>query len=91
MVVWENVFGSWVGWSARDRAVLRAMISIQRRFASLFSGENWTPLVQAEAPDVYATLWEEAGVRLWTLVNRADRPISGAVLKLPAADRDAVF
>ncbi|MBI4000445.1 MAG: SUMF1/EgtB/PvdO family nonheme iron enzyme [Nitrospira defluvii] len=86
MVVWENVFGSWVGWSARDRAVLRAMVSIQRRFASLFSGEGWTPLVHTEAPDVYATLWEASGVRLWTLVNRADRPMSGAILKVPAAE-----
>ncbi|MBA2487650.1 MAG: SUMF1/EgtB/PvdO family nonheme iron enzyme [Nitrospira sp.] len=86
MVVWENVFGSWVGWSARDRTVLRTIVSIQRHFASLFSGEGWTPLVQTEAPDVYATVWEGSGVRLWTLVNRADRSISEAVLKVPTAD-----
>ncbi len=86
MVVWENVFGSWVGWSERDRAVLRAMVSIQRRFATLFSGEGWTPLVPTEVEDVYATLWEESGVRLWTLVNRSERPISGVLLKVAAAE-----
>lgn len=91
MVIWENVFGSWVGWSARDRAVLRAMVAIQRRFASLFSAEGWTPLVHTEVAEVYATLWEEAGVRLWTLVNRADRPISGAILRVPAADEVQYF
>ncbi|MGZ8382730.1 MAG: formylglycine-generating enzyme family protein [Nitrospira sp.] len=86
MVVWENVFGSWVGWSSRDRAMLRAMLSVQRHFASLFSGEGWTPLVHTELPDVYATLWEESGVRLWTLVNRADRPMLGMILKASATE-----
>ena len=84
MVVWENVFGSWVGWSARDRAMLRVILSIQRHFSTIFLGEGWTPLIAAEMPDVYATLWEESGVRLWTLVNRADRPVSGVLLKVSA-------
>ncbi len=84
MVVWEIVFGSWVGWSARDRSVLRAMLPIQRRFASLFSGEGWTPLVQTEAANIYATLWEGQGIRLWTLVNRGDQPVAGPLVKVPA-------
>lgn len=83
MVVWEVVFGSWVGWSARDRSVLRTMLPIQRRFAPLFSGEGWTPLVQTEAGNVYATLWEGPEIRLWTLVNRGDEPVSGLLLKIP--------
>ena len=33
MMVWENVFGSWVGWSPRDRSILRSMLPIQRRYA----------------------------------------------------------
>jgi hypothetical protein len=24
VLVWENVFGAWVGWNARDRALLQA-------------------------------------------------------------------
>lgn len=90
MVVWEVVFGAWVGWSARDRATLRAMLPVQRHFAALFSGEGWTPLVHTEAPHVYASLWEEEGLRLWTLVNRHDQPVSGLLLKVPAME-DAVY
>ena len=26
MLVWENVFGAWVGWNERDKALLRAML-----------------------------------------------------------------
>ena len=82
---WENdLVRGW--WSGRDRAMLRAMLPVQRFFASLFSGEDWTPLVHTELPDVYASLWEESGVRLWTLVNRADRPMSGTILKASATE-----
>ena len=91
MVVWENVFGSWVGWSVRDRAMLREILSIQRHFSAIFSGEGWTPLVSTEKPDIYASLWEAAGVRLWTLVNRADRPVSGGLLKVLAEEETQHF
>ena len=34
MLVWENVFGAWVGWNERDRGMLRRMTAIQRRHAA---------------------------------------------------------
>ncbi|MBA5869983.1 MAG: SUMF1/EgtB/PvdO family nonheme iron enzyme [Nitrospira sp. CR2.1] len=91
VVVWENVFGSWVGWSARDRATLRTMLRIQRHFADIFSGEGWTPLVQTEVPGVYATLWEKGGIKLWTLINRQDQPVSEVVLKIPAVEHASYY
>ncbi len=83
MLVWENVFGSWVGWSRRDRSILRSMLPIQRRYVRLFSGEGWTPLVPTEVAGVYASLWQGDGVRLWTLVNRTEQRIEGTLLKVP--------
>ena len=44
-MVWDNVFGTWVGYSEREKSLLRSMLPIQRRFTALFSGEHWTPLV----------------------------------------------
>jgi formylglycine-generating enzyme required for sulfatase activity len=85
MMLWENVFGSWVGWNARDRSLLRAMLPIQRRYTALFCGEDWTPLVPTETPGIYASLWEGNNLRLWTLVNREDAPRDGALLRVPAA------
>ncbi len=84
MMVWENVFGSWVGWNARDRTILRSMLPIQRRFADLFTGEGWTPLVPTEQPDVYASEWAGNGMRLWTLVNRSAQIITGPLMKVAA-------
>ena len=81
MMVWENVFGSWVPWNRRDRSILRAMLPIQRRFTKLFRSEAWTPLVPCEQAGIYASLWEGADLRLWTLVNRNDQAVQGALLK----------
>lgn len=83
ILVWENVFGSWIGWNFRDSSLLRSMLPIQRRYAPLFSGEGWTPLVETEQANVYASLWEGNGLRLWTLVNRSENPVKGVFLKVP--------
>ena len=82
MMVWENVFGTWVGWNGRDRSILRTMVPIQRHYARVFAGEKWMPLVPTEAEDVYASRWEREALRLWTLVNRADEPRDGTLLEV---------
>jgi formylglycine-generating enzyme required for sulfatase activity len=84
MMIWENVFGSWMPWNARDRSILRAMLPIQRRFTSVFNSEGWTPLVPVEQPGLFASLWQHAGVRLWTLVNRTEHNIDGPLLRARA-------
>jgi len=81
MMVWENVFGSWVGWNRRDRSVLRAMLPIQQRYSNVFAGEGWTPLVPTQKSGVFANLWEGHGLRLWTLVNRNAFAAEGAILR----------
>ena len=83
ILVWENVFGSWIGWNAHDRSILRAMLPIQRHFVRLFSGEGWIPLIETEKAHVYASLWEGGGLRLWTLVNRSKALVQGVLLKIP--------
>ncbi|MGA2749144.1 MAG: SUMF1/EgtB/PvdO family nonheme iron enzyme [Verrucomicrobiota bacterium] len=91
MMIWENVFGSWVPWNLRDRSILRSMLPIQRRFTRLFQDGNWTPLVPALQPDVFASLWEGQRLRLWTLVNRAASARSGALLKVPSKANHRYF
>jgi formylglycine-generating enzyme required for sulfatase activity len=91
MMVWENVFGCWVPWSPRDRSILRSMLPIQRRFAALFSGEAWTPLLPVRQAGIFASLWEGHGLRLWTLVNRTTNNISGTLLQVPALAQHRYF
>ncbi|NED97404.1 formylglycine-generating enzyme family protein [Phytoactinopolyspora alkaliphila] len=74
MLVWENVFGVWVGWSERDRSILRAMRRVQASHRAWLQSEHWTPLADHPGGDVpvYASRWEHDGETLWTLVNKGD-------------------
>lgn len=84
MLVWDAVFGVWVGWNERDKATLRRMLRVQRALTSLFVGGEWTPLVDtsdaAIAAGMYASRFAEPGLTLWTLVNRGDTDYTGAAL-----------
>ena len=82
MLVWENVFGAWVGWNERDKALLRAMRPIQREYADLLATGEWTPLAAA-SPDaqVVASRWVNGETTLWALANRGDA-FAGAVGEL---------
>jgi formylglycine-generating enzyme len=88
MLVWENVFGAWVGWNARDKAILRTMLAVQRRHADLLAGEDWTPLA-ARSPDgaVVGSRWGG----LWALANTRDAAYAGPVLREDAAPVDVVL
>jgi formylglycine-generating enzyme required for sulfatase activity len=91
MLVWENVFGTWLGWCQRDRSLLRAMLPIQRRYAGLFCGENWTPLVPTLKAEVFASLWGGGGLRLWTLINRSQAAVAGPLLPARLEPGQTVF
>jgi sulfatase modifying factor 1 len=80
MLVWENVFGSWVGWNARDRAMLRGMVEVQRRHAELLTDGEWTPLAaRSEDVRVVGSRWRRDGEELWALVNRTEEAFDGEV------------
>jgi len=91
MMIWENVFGSWVPWNPRDRSILRAMLPVQRRFTRLFNDGLWAPLVPVEQPDVFASLWEGQGLRLWTVINRAETRRDGTFLRVPSVANHRYF
>ena len=88
MLVWENVFGAWVGWNERDAALLRAMLGVQRRFAGLLARGEWTPLAAASADTrVVASRWSDGETTLWALANRGEAyagPVGELDVELPA-------
>lgn len=92
IMIWENVFGQWVGWNERDQSILRIMSPIQKRFSHLFSGEGWIPMTdETPVQNVYANLWQDNGIRLWTLVNRSENSIEGELLHIEAKAGDSYF
>lgn len=91
IMIWENVFGQWVGWSPRDCYILKTMSSIQHYFSDIFTSNKWEPLVnKTSLPDVYASLWYDDNCQLWTLVNRSYVQIEGALLHI-TPDENCVY
>ena len=88
VLVWENVFGAWVGWNERDKELLRAMRPVQRQYAELMATGEWTPLAAA-SPDtsVVASRWSDGETTLWTVANRGGAyagPVGELDVELPA-------
>lgn len=80
IMVWEVVFGVWVGWSARDSATLRRMLPVQRGFSDVLLHGEWTPLADlgpaAEDARVYGSLFSHEGLDLLLLANRGDADVT---------------
>lgn len=83
IMIWENVFGQWLPWHDRDKAILRTISPIQHRYSEIFNGEGFTPLIEAKKEGVFANLWENEDIRIWTLVNRDEKKVSGELLTVP--------
>ena len=89
MLVWDTVFGVWVGWNPRDSSTLRRMLRVQRALSELLVTGEWLPLhggsAESIAAGVYVSSFTADGVTLWTIVNRGDRDWTGDPLAAPRA------
>jgi hypothetical protein len=76
MLVWDAVFGVWVGWNERDKSTLRRMLRVQRAFDEILIDGEWSPLFggsdAAIAAGVYVSQYTKNGATLWTIVNRSE-------------------
>lgn len=83
VMVWEVVFGVWVGWNPRDTATVRRMVTIQRAASPILLDGEWTPLVDlgstAVEHGVYGSLFDLDGVSLRTLINRSATDYVGPI------------
>jgi len=92
IMIWDNVFGQWVGWNERDKSLLRLMSHIQKRYTSLFSGEGWVPMIDGVmAGNIYSSLWQDDQIKLWTLVNRSEYPFEGDLLSIETINGDHYY
>lgn len=94
MLVWDTVFGVWVGWNERDKSTLRRMLRVQRALTDLLVEGEWSPLEGASESalqaGVYVSRYAKDGATLWTIVNRGTAPWRGdpvAVDPLPGSRR----
>ena len=89
MLVWENVFGAWVGWNERDKALLRAMrpgAARVRRTARRPASGRRSPR-RARTRSVVASRWSDGETTLWAVANRGGAyagPVGELEVDLPA-------
>ena len=88
VMVWEVVFGVWVGWNARDAATLRRMLPVQRGLHRWLVDGEWTPLAVHRAP-VFGSAFELEGVTLLLLANTSAADAVLPFAELPSAQTDA--
>jgi hypothetical protein len=86
MIVWDAVFGAWVGWNERDRSTMRRMVRCQRALADVLLDGDWTPLVDAAssalAAGVFTSRFRRGATTLWTAINRGTTDYRGALLDI---------
>lgn len=81
MLVWENIFGSWNGWQARDEALWHRASAAMRAFAFQLSSEGWDPCRTTARSGVYANLWRDPHADVYLLVNRTGATVRGPLLR----------
>lgn len=75
VMVWEVVFGVWVGWNPRDAATLRRMLPVQRRLGRWLTDGEWTPLAVSEGT-LHGSSFALGGVTLTTLANTGTEDVA---------------
>lgn len=79
-VAWENVWGVWNGFTARDGETLRRLATIQRALPDFFVSRDWQPYALALQQGVFASRFPAARASLWTIVNRNEYAVEGEQL-----------
>jgi len=88
---WENVWGLWNGFTARDAETLRRMSAIYRRFAPAFVSLDWRPYEKTLQSGVFASRFPTPGYTVWTVVNRLESSLDGEQLRVPHAEGTRYF
>ena len=83
MLIWEVVFGSWVGWDDQQQTMWREMVALLRSHHELITTGDWQPLTKladsAETHGLYASKFRKDGNSLLTIVNKSDQDYSGEI------------
>lgn len=84
MLIWENIFGSYNPWPARDRQTFKRVVGILRCFAENFKSTRWDPFYPTLREKLFANRWPGEKAVVFTILNYG-RPITeGALLDIPS-------
>ena len=90
-VAWENVWGVWNQFTARDGEALRRLATLLRKFADLFTSLDWEPYAHTLQQGVFASKFPGGDRALWSIVNRNEYDMTGEQLVVPHRDGRSYF
>jgi len=83
MLLWEVVFGSWVGWNNKEKQMWKEMVEILRAHTHLIIDGYWEPLSElneeAELHQLYATKFSQEESFLMTIINKSEKDYVGEI------------
>ena len=88
---WENVFGLYNQMTPRDGEALRRISLIERTLAPLLRSPDWEPHTPTLQFGIYASKFPEHEETMWTLVNRNEYRVTGAILRVKSQTRARYF
>ena len=84
MLLWEVVFGSWVGWNKRETQMWKEMVGLLRANNYLITAGVWEPLTQlsqsAETHGLYASKFTLGAKSFYTIINKNESDFEGEIL-----------
>ena len=83
MLLWEIVFGSWVGWNKRETQMWKEMVEVLRKNSALIFDGTWEPLTalsqEAEAHLLFASKFSQEDAFLLTIINKSESDFVGEI------------
>ena len=84
MLLWEVVFGSWVGWREREIQMWKEMVEVLRNHGDEISTGVWEPLTKlseaAENHGLYGSKFTLGNSSLVTIINKNETEFSGELV-----------
>ena len=82
MLIWENIFGTYNPWTAKDRKMWKTATNILRTFSENFSGKKWQPYYPTLNENLYANRWGGDDVTVFTLRNMGQAIKEGKLIEI---------
>ncbi len=88
---WENIWGIWNQFTARDAATLRRIAAVERKFAPLMVSMDWQPYAATLQAGVFASRFPGDGMTMWNLVNRNEYEVGGEQIAVDHSEGTRYF
>lgn len=83
MLLWEVVFGSWVGWNNKEKQMWKEMVQVLRTHTHLIVDGVWEPLTrlsdEAENRKLFGSKFTLGESFLVTIINKSEKDYSGEI------------